>query len=51
MVPIYLLSGFLGSGKTTLLQHMIAQAQAAGLTPAVLMNELGEVNLDGQLVS
>jgi len=51
MVPIYLLSGFLGSGKTTLLQHMIAQAKDAGLTPAVLMNELGEVNLDGQLVS
>lgn len=51
MVPIYLLSGFLGSGKTTLLQHMIEQAKATGLTPAVLMNELGEVNLDGQLVS
>lgn len=49
-VPIYLLSGFLGSGKTTLLTQMVEQAQAAGLTPAVLMNELGEVNLDGQLV-
>lgn len=51
IVPIYLLSGFLGSGKTTLLSQMVEQAQAAGLTPAVLMNELGEVNLDGQLVS
>lgn len=50
MVPIYLLSGFLGSGKTTLLQQMIEQVQATGLVPAVLMNELGEVNLDGQLV-
>lgn len=50
-VPIYLLSGFLGSGKTTLLTQMVEQAQAAGLTPAVLMNELGEVNLDGQLVN
>lgn len=50
-VPIYLLSGFLGSGKTTLLTSMVEQAQAAGLTPAILMNELGEVNLDGQLVS
>jgi len=51
VVPIYLLSGFLGSGKTTLLTSMVEQAQAAGLTPAILMNELGEVNLDGQLVS
>lgn len=51
IVPIYLLSGFLGSGKTTLLSQIVEQARAAGLTPAVLMNELGEVNLDGQLVS
>lgn len=51
IVPIYLLSGFLGSGKTTLLTGMVEQAQAAGLTPAVLMNELGEVNLDGHLVN
>lgn len=50
IVPIYLLSGFLGSGKTTLLTQIVEKAQAAGLTPAVLMNELGEVNLDGQLV-
>lgn len=49
-VPIYLLSGFLGSGKTTLLTQIVEHAQAIGLTPAVLMNELGEVNLDGQLV-
>lgn len=49
-VPIYLLSGFLGSGKTTLLTEMIEKAQEAGLVPAVLMNELGEVNLDGQLI-
>jgi G3E family GTPase len=51
VVPIYLLSGFLGSGKTTLLKTIVEQAQRAGLTPAILMNELGEVNLDGQLVS
>ncbi|MCR8657098.1 CobW family GTP-binding protein [Paenibacillus endoradicis] len=50
IVPIYLLSGFLGSGKTTLLTQIVEKAQAAGLTPAVLMNELGEVNFDGQLV-
>lgn len=49
-VPVYILSGFLGSGKTTLLQRMLAAFRAEGKRPAVVMNELGEVNLDGQLV-
>ncbi|WP_410769162.1 CobW family GTP-binding protein [Fontibacillus sp. BL9] len=48
--PIYILSGFLGSGKTTLLQHLISFWKDLGLRPAVIMNELGEINLDGQLV-
>jgi G3E family GTPase len=46
-VPVYLLSGFLGSGKTTLLKRWLEAAEAAGRKPAVVMNELGEVNLDG----
>jgi len=50
VVPIYILSGFLGSGKTTLLQRLISYWQEQGLRPAVVMNELGEVNLDGMLV-
>ncbi|MFM9277231.1 CobW family GTP-binding protein [Paenibacillus jiagnxiensis] len=49
-VPVYILSGFLGSGKTTLLQRMLAAFRAEGKRPAVVMNELGEVNLDGQLL-
>ncbi|OWA33841.1 cobalamin biosynthesis protein CobW [Saccharibacillus sp. O16] len=49
-VPVYLLSGFLGSGKTTLLQRLIAYWQDLGLKPGVIMNELGDVNLDGLLV-
>ncbi|MDP4097454.1 GTP-binding protein [Paenibacillus sp. P96] len=49
-VPVYILSGFLGSGKTTLLQNMLAAFRAQGKRPAVVMNELGDVNLDGQLV-
>lgn len=48
--PVYILSGFLGSGKTTLLQRLIAYWKDLGLKPAVIMNEIGEVNLDGQLV-
>lgn len=49
-IPIHLLSGFLGSGKTTLLTRMLDYYKAQGLKPVVIMNELGDINLDGQLV-
>ena len=46
--PVTLLTGFLGSGKTTLLNRLLADP-AAGRT-AVVMNEMGEVPLDHDLV-
>lgn len=46
-VPVFILSGFLGSGKTTLLSRAVRHVQEEGRKPAVVMNELGEVNLDG----
>ncbi|MBO2944281.1 GTP-binding protein [Paenibacillus sp. F411] len=49
-VPIVILSGFLGSGKTTLLTKMLQFYTSRQLTPAVIMNEVGDVNLDGLLV-
>jgi G3E family GTPase len=49
-IPVHLLSGFLGSGKTTLLRRMLDYYTAQGKKPAVIMNELGDINLDGQLV-
>lgn len=49
-VPILILSGFLGSGKTTLLTRMLNDDLRKGIKPAVIMNEIGDVNLDGQLV-
>lgn len=49
-VPILILSGFLGSGKTTLLTKMLASFVAKGMKPAVIMNEVGDVNLDKQLL-
>lgn len=49
-IGVYLLSGFLGSGKTTLLKRLLDESRRAGLKPAVLMNEAGEVNLDGLAV-
>lgn len=49
-IPIVVISGFLGSGKTTLLTQAIRAVQQKGLQPAVIMNELGEVNLDGTVI-
>jgi G3E family GTPase len=49
-VPIYILSGFLGSGKTTLLSQAIRYMKEQDRRAAVVMNELGEVNLDGVAV-
>ncbi|WP_017814953.1 CobW family GTP-binding protein [Paenibacillus shenyangensis] len=48
--PVYILSGFLGSGKTTLLQQMLQTWRDEGQTPAVIMNEIGDVNLDGMML-
>lgn len=50
-IPVYVLSGFLGSGKTTLLARMLTEAKREGKRPAVVMNELGDVNLDGQTIA
>ncbi|WP_046215430.1 CobW family GTP-binding protein [Paenibacillus wulumuqiensis] len=49
-IPVYILSGFLGSGKTTLLQQMLQNWKDEGKTPAVIMNEIGDVNLDGMML-
>lgn len=51
MIDVYLYSGFLGSGKTSLLLHSLAQLQASGKKPAVLMNEFGDLPVDSETVS
>ncbi len=47
-VPVTLLTGFLGSGKTTLLNHLLDAPEAGRV--AVVVNEAGEVALDGRLI-
>lgn len=47
-IPVTIITGFLGSGKTTLLNHLLGEPH--GLRIAVLINEFGDVDIDGSLV-
>ncbi len=47
-VPITLITGYLGSGKTTLINHILANAKNHKM--AVIVNDLGEVNIDAELI-
>jgi len=49
IVPVNLISGFLGAGKTTLLRHVLEHG-LAGRRVAVIVNEIGEIGIDGRLI-
>ena len=46
--PITLITGYLGSGKTTLINHILAHN--GGRKLAVIVNDIGEVNIDAELI-
>ncbi|MEM1348508.1 MAG: CobW family GTP-binding protein [Myxococcota bacterium] len=47
MIPVHIITGFLGAGKTTVLNHLIHHARRDDERWAILVNEFGEVGIDG----
>lgn len=47
-IPVTVITGFLGAGKTTLIRHLLQNNQ--GRRIAVLVNEFGEIGIDGELL-
>ncbi|MBR4240967.1 MAG: GTP-binding protein [Eubacterium sp.] len=49
LIPVSLITGYLGAGKTTVLNHVLANQE--GYKVAVIVNDIGEVNIDASLIA
>lgn len=49
LIPVSVLTGYLGAGKTTVLNHVLSNQQ--GYRVAVIVNDIGEVNIDASLIA
>lgn len=50
-IPVLIVTGFLGAGKTSLLRQLLPLCGEAGVRPALIINEVGTVDVDGQLLA
>jgi G3E family GTPase len=49
--PVVILKGFLGSGKTTLLRSLLSQSQKKGFSVGVIVNDMSELDVDGNIIA
>lgn len=50
MIPVVIVTGFLGAGKTSFLGHFLQEVKVRQLRPALVINEVGSVDIDSELL-
>lgn len=50
-MDVMLITGFLGAGKTTLIRHLLSSEFKAEVKVAIIVNEVGEIGIDGEVIN